>query len=155
MSSPSPEGIINAVADTYLTISGLGGFQFQARGLSQTLTVIAQAKQQVRTINGVLTDISNPAFRKYASKITCTDVDAPPLDGLFPGDIVEVECAVELVYLVGNPGSPFRPEVSGSSYQQGDFIHYRPVLQMMVMDPQHTLDEWKHDNAWELDLEEV
>ena len=152
---PTLEGILPIADDTLLTISGLGGFQYQARGLSQTMSVIAQTKQQVRTINGNMRDVSNPAFRKFASKITCTDVDAPPLDGLFPGMIVTVQCAVEFVYLIGNSGSPFRNPVSGSEYTQGDYTHYRPELEMMVMDVQHTLDEWKHDNGWELDLEEV
>lgn len=152
---PTFEGTLPAAADTLLTISGLGGFQYQARGLSQTLDVIAQTKQQVRDINATLVDISNPAFRKYASKITCTDVDAPPLDNLWPGMTVTVECAAEFVYLTGNVGSPARPEVSGSSYVQGNYTHYQPVLTMMVMNVHHTFDEWKHDNGWELDLEEV
>ncbi len=150
-----PEGVLPANADTLLTITGLGGFQYQARNLTQTLDPIPQIKQQVRTINAVMIDISNPAFRKYLSKITCTDVDAPPLDNLWPGMTVTVDCAVELVYLSGNPGSPFKPESSGSSYVQGHYTHYRPRLVMMVTDLKRTFDEWKHDNGWELDLEEV
>jgi hypothetical protein len=153
--SPSPENVLPASADTLLVIEGLGGFQYQARGLTQTLMVISQLKQQVRTVNGTLIDISNPAFRKYASKITCTDVDAPPLDNLWPGMTVNVYCAASLAYLNGNSGSPYKPIVSGSEYTQGNYTFYRPILQMMVMDVQHTFDEWKADNGWELDLEEV
>lgn len=152
---PTFENILPANADTLLVISGLGGFQYQARGLTQTLNVIAQTKQQVRTINGNMKDISNPAFRKYASKITCTDVDAPPLDGLYPGNIVTVQCAISLCYESGNSGSPFRAAVAGSIYTNGHFTFYRPELEMMVMDVQHTFDEWKADNGWEIDLEEV
>jgi hypothetical protein len=152
---PTFENILPSGADTLLIISGLGGFQYQARGLSQTLTVIAQLKQQVRTINGNLKDISNPAFRKYASKITCTDVDAPPLDNLWPGMIVTVQCAASLAYQTGNPGSPYKAVVPGSEYTNGHFTFYRPEMNMMVMDVQHTFDEWKADNGWTLDLEEV
>ena len=148
------ENLLPPGADTFLTISGLGGFQYQARGLSQTLNVIGETKQQQRDINGNLVDLSNPAFRKFSSRIVCTDVDAPPLDGLFPGMEVTVDCAVEFCYLTGNPGSPFRNEVSGSSYVQGNYTFYRPSLIMIVMDVQHHLDEWKRDNGWELDLEE-
>jgi hypothetical protein len=68
---------------------------------------------------------------------------------------VTVDCAVELCYRTGNPGSPYRPAVSGSTYTQGAFTFYRPVLTMMVRDVKHTFDEWKHNNGWELDLEEV
>jgi hypothetical protein len=153
--SPLPENVLPGGSDTLLTISGVGGFQYQARGLTQTLSVIKQAEQQVRTINGGLLDISNHAFRKYASKISCMDVDAPPLDNLFPGTIVTVDCAVNLCYLTGNPGSPARPEVSGSSYIRGAYTFYRPVLTMMVMAPSQSFDEWKADNSWELSLEEV
>lgn len=149
------ENILAQNADTALTISGLGGFQYQARGLAQTMNVIAATKQQVRDINANLLDISNPAFRKFASKVTCTDVDAPPLDGLFPGMIVTVDCAIEFAYLNGNPGSPYRNEVSGSSYTQGNYTFYRPSLMMMVLDVTHHLDEWRRDNGWTIDLEEV
>jgi len=151
---PTLEGVLPAGADTLLVISGLD-FQYQARGLAQTLEPIKQTHQQLRTINGNLRDVSNPIFRKYSSKITCTDVDAPPIDNIFPGMIVTVQCAIELVYKTGNVGSPAKPEVSGSSYVQGPSTHYRPQLEMMVMDVKHTFDEWKHDNGWEIDLEEV
>lgn len=153
----SPEGVLPAGADTLLFISGLGGFQYQARGLKQTLSPIKQSQQTVRTVNGHLIDISNPIFRKYSTKISCDDVDAPPLDNLWPGMEVTVECAAELSYLVGNPGSPFKPEVSGSSYQPvgSPFIFYRPVLIMRVLSISHSLDEWKHENSWEVELEEI
>lgn len=153
--SPMPENVLPTGADTVLTISGLGGFQYQARGLLQTLTPIKQANQQVRTINGGLRDISNHAFRKYSSKITCTDINAPPLDGLWPGDEVTVDCATVLCYRTGNPGSPFKGEVSGSSWTLGAFTFYRPVLLMLVGDISIGFEEWKSDFQWELNLEEV
>ena len=150
------ENTLPAGSDTLLVISGLGGFQYQARGLTQTLEVIKQAVAQERTINAKLVDISNPIFFKYLSKITCTDVDAPPLDGLFPGDVVTVHCAASLCFLNGNPGSPFRPVVSGSEYMQGHYTFYRPVLEMMVSAaPSEHFDEWKSAVSWELDLEEI
>lgn len=152
---PTFENVLPGGADTLLTISGLGGFQYQARGLSQTLSPIGQLKQQLRTINGRLIDVSNPAFRKYASKITCTDVDAPPLDNLWNGMIVTVQCAASLAYQTGNPGSPYKTIVAGSEYTNGHFTFYRPEMEMMVMDFHQTFDEWKADNGWELDLEEV
>ncbi len=153
--SPMPENILPSGADTVLTISGLGGFQYQARGLTQTLSVIKQTQQSARTINGALRDISNPVFRKYESKITCTDINAPPLDNLWPGMVVTVDCAAILCYKTGNPGSPFHSEVSGSSWSLGAFTFYRPILSMMVMNLNQSFEEWKADFVWELDLEEV
>src|ERR1039458_8090577 len=96
--------------DTLLSISGFGSMLYQARGLTQTLEVIKAANQRERTIGGVLVDISNPIFRKYSSKITCTDVDAPPLDNIWPGMTVTVHCAASLCYPTGRSGSPARTE---------------------------------------------
>lgn len=155
MLSPQPENILPAGADTVLTISSLGGFQYQARNLSQTLAVIKEASQAVRTINAALRDVSNHAFRKYESEISCTDINAPPLDGLFPGNIVTVQCASILCYKTGNPGSPHRNEVSGASWTLGEFSFYHPVLEMMVIDVNENFEEWKSDFQWKLKLAEV
>jgi hypothetical protein len=155
MLSPQPENILPSGADTVLTISGLGGFQYQARGLSQSLKVIKQTQQQFRTINGALRDLSNHAFRKYESEIACTDINAPPLDGLFPGMVVTVQCAAILSYKTGNSGSPWRNAVSGSEWSLGEYTFYRPELEMMVIDLDENFEEWKSDFQWKLKLEEV
>ena len=149
------ENVLPSGADTLLVISGLGNFQYQARGLTQTLQLIPEATDNERTVNGKLIDVSNPVFRKYKSKITCTDVDAPPLDGLWPGMTVTVDCACGLSYRTGNPGSPGRFEVSGSSYTQGSFTFYRPVLEMLVTTFSENFEEWKGDLGWVLELEEI
>jgi len=148
-------GSVPAPSDTLLTISGFGAMLYQARGLTQTLEVIPESKQQKRTIDGVLTDISNPVFRKYSSKITCTDINAPPLDNVWPGMTVTVECAATLCYPTGRPNSPAREEVSGSSYVLGAFTFYRPVLVMLIGPFSEQFDEWKATVGWTLDLEEV
>jgi hypothetical protein len=154
--SPPIENVLPAGADTVLTISGFGNLIYQARGLAQTLETIAAASQMERTINGTLLDISAPQFRKYQSKITVPDeVDAPPIDGIFPGMTVEVGCACELSYPNGRAGSPRRPEVSGSSYTQNGYTFYRPLLTMLVRDVHTNLDEWERKVGWTLDLEEV
>jgi hypothetical protein len=153
--SPVPEGILPAGADTLLTISGFGNMIYQARGLTQTLEHIQAASQMSRTINGTLLDVSAPQFRKYQSKITVPDeVEAPPLDGVWPGMTVTVGCAIYLCYPHTNP-SPGRPEVSGSSYSENGFTFYRPLLTMKVKDFEQHLDEWGRKNGWTLDLEEV
>jgi hypothetical protein len=153
--SPLPENVLPAGADTVLTISGLGGFQYQARGLAQSLGIIPQAKQQARTINANLRDISNHAFRKYTTEITCSDINAPPLDGLFPGDIVTVHCAAVLCYATGNLGSPHRSEVSGSGWTLGHMNFYRPILEIMITDVTENFEEWKSDFQWKIAGEEV
>jgi hypothetical protein len=150
------ENILPSGADTVLTISGFGNMLYQARGLNQTLEVIAASKQYDRTINGTLIDVSAPQFRKYQSKISISnEVDAPPLDLIFPGQTVTVGCAVELCYPTGRVGCPNRPEVSGSSYTQNGYTFYRPLLTMMITEVQESLDEWGRKVGWTIDLEEV
>lgn len=156
MLSPPPEGVLPTGADTLLVISGFGNMTYQARGLSQTLEHIGSAVQLERTINGTLTDVSAAQFRKYQSKISVPDeVEAPPLDGIWPGMQVTVACAVYLCYPNGRVGSPDRPEVSGSSYTENGYTFYRPLLTMLVRDFTYTLDEWGRKSNWVLDLEEV
>jgi hypothetical protein len=154
--SPAPTPYAYAAeADTLLTISGFGTMLYQARGLTQTLEIIKNDAQQVRDVNGVLRDISNPVFRKYHSKITCSDINAPPLDGIWDGMTVTVDCAAWLCYLTGRSGSPARTPVSGSSYILGNFTFYRPVLDMMVLGFEESFDEWGAKVGWNLDLEEI
>jgi len=151
------ENILPANADTILTISSFGNMLYQARGLTQTLSVIGEATQQDRTINGTLVDLSVAQFRKYSSKITSpSDTNAPPLDGVFPGMIVTVQCAVGLSYLTsGGNGPNHRTPVSGSVYTEGAYTFYRPELTMMVKTVETQFDEWKNVVGWTLELEEV
>lgn len=149
------ENVLPPGADTLLIIEGVGGFHFQARALTQSLEVIKAAQQLQRTVNGVLADISNPIFRKYSSKITCTDVNSPPIDNLWPGMEVVVHCACSLAYQTGNPGSPARHEVSGSFWSDGHMNFYRPLLMMRVVAVREEFEEWQARNVWAIDLEEV
>ena len=156
MSDPF-ENILPTNADTLLSISSFGTMLYQARGLTQTLEVISEATQLERFIDGTLGDLSAPQFRKYASTITCpSDVEAPPLDGVWPGMEVTVECVVGLSYLTSSGNGPHnRPEVSGSSYVLGAYTFYRPVLVMRVRKVQTHFDEWKCIVGWTIELEEV
>jgi hypothetical protein len=151
------ENVLPAGADTLLTISGLGGFKYQARGLRQKFYVIKEAIQLKRTINGVLTDISNPAFRLYGTKIVVpSDVNAPPLDNLWPGAQITINSAGCFSYLNGNPGSPGREAVTGSMYEENGYTFYQPVLTCLVVEPDlGDFDEWGCAYTWGLQAEEI
>ena len=139
---------------TLLILDDIGVPLYSARGLKQTLSLIDQAKQLRRTINGALDDLSQPQFQKFQSKISCTDFQAPAFDGLEIGRLVTVECVCELTYKTSG-GSPSRSVVSGSSRTIGNFTAYRPVLAMRVTDFEIDCDEWNHDTGWTLSLEEI
>lgn len=150
------ENVLPANSDTLLVISSFGNMLYQARGLTQTLPVISAATQLERTINGTLIDLSAAQFRKYTSKIDVpSEVNAPPLDGIFPGMEVTVQCVVSLSYVTGRLGSPNRPVVSGSMWSEGAYTFYRPELTMRVRSIETHFDEWKNVVGWSLELEEI
>lgn len=140
-------------SQTVLVLSAMGVPLYSARGLSQTLEPIGASKNMRRSINGILTDIAHSQFRKYASKITCTDMRAPAADGIWPGMTVVVDCVAFLSYPVGR--SPQRTVISGSSFTESGFVFYRPRLTMLVSANTSQTDEWTATVPWELDLEEI
>ncbi|WP_027521764.1 hypothetical protein [Bradyrhizobium sp. Ec3.3] len=139
--------------ETVLTISGPGVNPYSARGLTQTLDHIGAAASLRRTINGKLKDTSQPQFRKYTSTISCRDQVAPPLDGVWPGDVLTIGCAAELSYLTAG-GAPQRTPVAGSSRTDGAYTFYRPQLVVKVMSYTTQEDEYGRVVSWSLVVEE-
>jgi hypothetical protein len=141
---------------TQLSIAEFPVHQFSATGLTQTIEPADGSGIIRTTINGTARDRSSAQFRKYKSTISCTDLDAPAFDGIWPGQILTVDCAIEFSYAVAG-GASTRTPVSGSSVIRGDFVYYRPQLVMMVMpgSPRRTYDEWGAANGWAIDLLEV
>lgn len=138
---------------TLLVISGNGVPTFASRGLTQTLDPIAASSVLSRTVNGSLIDLSPPQMRKYKSTISCTDINGPAFDGVWPGDVVTVDCVAELAYLTIS-GAPARPVVTGSERLVGDYTYYRPQLVMRIVNYTTSTDEYGAAVAWQLDLEE-
>jgi hypothetical protein len=138
--------------ETLLVITGMGVPPYSARGLKQMLAPIDAAVAIERDVNGGLHDLSFAQFRKYHSTISCTDQQAPALDGIWPGDVVTVDCVAELSFPVG--GSPQRAVVPGSQHDEAGFTFYRPRLTMLVTGHTVEADEYGHETGWQLDLEE-
>lgn len=139
---------------TLLVISGPGMPTYAARGLTQTLDPIDASGVLARTVNGALIDLSPTQMRKYKSTISCTDVDAPALDGLWAGMVLTVDCVPELGYLTAG-GTPLRNAVPGSERVSSSWTYYRPRLDMAVMSYTASTNEYGDAVAWSLDLEEV
>lgn len=135
-----------------LVISGIDLPSASIRGVRQTLDPLDQATHIMRTVNGAALDLSVPQFRKYRSTITCDDQQVPALDGVWPGQVVTVDCVAELSYrTVG--GMPARTVVS--SRVDGEFTFYRPRLTMIVVGYSVDHDEWGASESWQLELEEA
>jgi hypothetical protein len=137
-----------------LKISGLGLSPYSARGLTQTLNAIDQAKDLRRTINGELIDLSALQFRKYASIISGNDQMPPGVSGIWPGRAVQVECIAELYYITVG-GTAERPIVDDSVRVEGPYTYFRPILEMRVLDFSQSFDEWDAQVSWSLTLEEI
>ncbi len=142
------------MTDTALVITGAAITPYSARGVSQTLDPIQQAGNLRRTVNGTLVDLSVAELRKYQSRVSCRDLDVPALDGVWPGDLVTVDCVAELSYATSG-GTPSRTVVSGSSRTVGDFTFYRPQLSMRIVGISAQFDEYGAEVGWSLDLEEA
>ena len=144
---------------TLLVLSTPLGIPFySARGLKQTLTPIQAAGANIqRDINGTLVDIDagNTSFQKYASHIECGDADTRSslaFDAIWPGQLVTVDCVAELI----TKTTPARTFVPGSEWTDpSGFLHYRPRLNMMVMNFSSQESEWEATVTWSLDLEET
>ncbi|MBX9757205.1 MAG: hypothetical protein K2Y29_00400 [Beijerinckiaceae bacterium] len=139
---------------TLLAISGIDIPPYAARGLTQSLEPIGAAASMRRTVNGDLRNLGQTQFRKYASEISCSDIQHPALDGVWQGQQVVVDCVCELSYLTAG-GSPERTAVPGSSRVEGDYTFYRPRLTMLVTGFQTRFDEYGAVADWSLSLEEV
>ena len=134
-----------------LIIAGIGLPAASIRGVTQTLEPIGAAAQLMRTVNGALVDVSAAAFRKYVSTIRCSDQAPPALDGIWPGQLVTVDCVAELVHAEG--GTPARTVVA--SRTEDGFVFYRPRLAMRVISFDLDRDEWGAITSWSLSLEEA
>ena len=143
-----------AVSLTLLVLTPEGVPPYSARGLTQTLTPIQAAANYRRTVNGSLVDLSLEQFRKYASTISCEDQEAPSMDAVPIGAVVEVDCVAELGYLTTG-GAPAKPVVTGSSRVSGEHTYYRPKLTMMVTGKSRETNEWGAAVSWSVELEEV
>jgi hypothetical protein len=140
--------------ETVLTLSGIGVPPYSARGLTQSLEPIDGAAQLRRTVNGALADLSYEPFRKYKSTISGQDQEPPAIDGVWPGQSVEVGCIAELCFL-NSGGGAVRTAVAGSARVEGDFSFYRPVLTMRVVGFSVSRDEYGAVVSWQMQLEEA
>ena len=138
---------------TLLVLTEIGLPFYSARGLTQTLAPIKEATDLRRTVNGELVNVAAAQFKKYSSKISCSDQEPPSADFMMPGTQITVDCVSELWYV--SPAVPLRPVVPGSIRNEGGFIFYRPQLLMLVVAFHTSTDEFGAIVAWEIELEEV
>lgn len=139
---------------TLLIMTPIGVPLYSARGLTQTLTPVAEAKPPPkRTVNGEARFLGASQMRKYDSVISCSDQNAPPFSGLWPGDDVVVDCVCELSY-ADVTGATAERTVVGTERVVGGFKMYRPRIEFLVVDWEQNFEEYGVTYVWRLTLTE-
>lgn len=140
--------------ETVLVINLIGFPPGSARGVKQTLKPIAEAAAFRRTVNYTLKNTAPAQAQKYATELTCDDLNVPCLNGIKIGAEIIVDCVAELSY-VTDSGTPDRTVVDDSSYTIGDMTIFRPRLTITVTDFQWDTDETEATVGWRLTGEET
>ena len=168
--------------DIKLIIEG-GGSEplFSATHCAQDFSLVKQGVL-TRTVNGQMVFLGNPEQKKYITHIRGRDPQAPALEALWRGREVHVHCVqfltqeidsgVDEVALSKSPchGSIRVFSQAGEAHFQlishkvirlekscshRQFIRYRPLLKMMVVDVWVNLQEKQNLIEWTLKLEEI
>lgn len=151
------------------------------RQLRESLQPI-DAGELRRTVNGTLTNLSDPAFRKYSISVSCDDLFPPTLSRIWRGAQVTVKPISELVDVIAVAGtsrtlertpvagsvrcvdvdgSPVACTVAGAVVTLGAAatktvrVFFRPQLTMLVSSWSQNEDEAGAATSWSIDLEEV
>jgi hypothetical protein len=145
--------------DLQIEGGGPGVNAYSARGLRGRLQPIDEARglnKLPRSVNGGIVDISAPQFRKYHLDVYGSDGEPPAIDNLWVGQICTVSVLTELAYpAVG--GTASRPAVIGSGRVSGDgnYLIYRPLLIMLLVDWDIERDAWNALASWKLEMTEA
>lgn len=137
--------------------SPLGLPFYSSRDLEQTIEAIKEKDQVERNLNGNLVDLSLPGmFEKYTSTITCTDMHAPAIEGVWQGMQVVVDCCCELPF-PASITTPSRPLATNTSIRNdgNGFKFYFPKITFMIRKISFGFKEFPHKYNWALGLEEV
>lgn len=124
------------------SISGIDLGDYAIRGMSATLTPISGGEDSLpRAIDGTLLDWTVPQFRKYAVTISCSDLDAPDLTGVWQGQLITVEFEPGLGVLT-----------AGSTATDGT---ESLVINCMLDSWNVTRDDFGDETGWQLNLLEI
>jgi hypothetical protein len=140
--------------ETVLNIDLIGFPPGSCRGVQMTLKLIQEAASFRRTVNYTLKNTAPELAKKYAVEMTCTDTNAPALNGIFPGTEIVIDCVSEINRLTAGAAA-LRAVVPGSEYTVGDFTISRPRLNMTVTDFQLDTTETDGTVGWRLTAEET
>jgi hypothetical protein len=127
---------------TLLQIDEIDFSDYAVRELTMTLAPIVTGNELLRNVDGGLMDWSSTQFRKYASTISCADLDPPAFMDIWVGKVVHVRCVNGLIAPSGGTADLMSTDGTLS-------------LIMMVSGWKSSRDDWGATTTWELDLQEI
>ena len=119
---------------TLLSIDGITFPDAAVRGITATLRLDTNGSLE-RDVNGNMVDLTLTAFRKYRASVSCSDFEAPDLDGIYKGS------GPHTVRLI--------PKLGVSDSTDGTL-----TLSMMVEEFEVSTHEWDTTVDWSIELVE-
>lgn len=137
-----------------IQFSPIGTPPFSIRDATQQLEPIQQAGVIRYDVNGVPMDLTPRQFKKYRMTVDCEDMTSPAIDDILVGQVLIVDCAVELNFITEG-GAPSRPVVDGSMRVEGLRTFYRPQLTVMVTNHTVSAREFQASVNWHMEATEM
>jgi hypothetical protein len=136
---------------TLLVITGQSGVTlYSSRGLDQNWGFIDQQAAPQHDVDGVIQDMCAAQFAgQIWVETTCADLRLPKVSGLRRGSLITVDCVFELNYLTASNDPDF-DKVTDSDRVEGDYTHYRPVIDLMVTDFRAGKNEYGAKANWSM-----
>lgn len=117
---------------TLMALDGIDFGDYAVRGLTMVVKPIPAQDGLMRTISGLLVDVTSEQFQKRQVQISCDDVEAPDFSAAWQGTPVTVTCVPDVGF--------------GSSTIS---------INCLVDDWQVSRDEYGCVSSWQLSLIEV
>lgn len=163
-------------------ILGIAGLpQERTRNCVQELFPVANGEFK-KSINGNLIFVETSDRQKYRSIISCNDLNSSIIDKIWIGTQINIGCIQNLCQVI-RPGETvldlIRPAVANSirvinhlgqsvshsvlgnqiilqkPNDQKIFVSFKPWLTMLVTNFSMKTNEWKMENGWKLESEEI
>lgn len=171
------------MAETLLTISGVGLPPMSARGCTQELIPIPNGEFR-KTVNGALVFVKTSDYQRYRTIIKCSDMNCPAVGNIWMGSKVEIGCiqniwqnadsschSIKLLKIPADNSVVVIDEqqrylkhildeesvvhILDDNISGQIFISYRPKLDMLITDFRVETNEWELKTSWILCAEEI
>lgn len=140
-----------------LILNPIGISEWAQRGLIQTYEKHPFSYQEADTVNGEAINMAPPTFRKWITTITCTDMRAPPLHGIWGGQTLVLHCISPFNYKEGTPEGKYeRPyRTDHPPWSEDGFRLYYPIMDVEVQTFTSSDNKWQASINWQLVLKEL